>query len=164
MDPAVHVVIHRTNLNPRQERFVIEYLKDWNGTQAAIRAGYAVSSAAVHAHRLLKNERVLEKIRVHQNRVQHSNDVLLKKTLRGLAAIAFSDPGTLFDHKWDLVLPLEKLPKDTRQALDRLEVVEFVKDGRKLRKVKVKFADKLAALEILGNHLGMFPKPPKAGR
>ena len=38
---VVRVVIHRANLNPRQERFVLEYLKDGNGTRAAIRAGYS---------------------------------------------------------------------------------------------------------------------------
>ena len=43
----VRMVIHRANLNPRQERFVLECLKDGNGTRAAIRAGYAASSAAV---------------------------------------------------------------------------------------------------------------------
>jgi len=44
---VTRVVIHRANLNPRQERFVLECLKDGNGTRAAIRAGYAASSAAV---------------------------------------------------------------------------------------------------------------------
>ncbi len=156
--------MHRAKLKPRQERFVLEYLKDGNGTQAAIRAGYATSSAAVHAHRLLKNERIVEKIKAHHTRLRHSNEVLVEKTLRGLAAIAFSDPGTLFDRKWNLLLPFEKLPKDARRALDSIEVVDSVKGGRKLRTVKVKFASKLAALEMLFNHYGLFPKPPKAGR
>ena len=154
---------HRANLTPRQERFVLEYLKDSNGTKAAIRAGYAPSSAAVHACRLRKNQMVLEKIRAHQNSVLRRTGVTDEKILPEIAAVAFSDPGALFDRKWNL-LPLEKLPKDARRALDRLEVVDSVKGGRKIRTVKVKFADKLGALEILGNRLGMFPKPPKAGR
>lgn len=72
---VARVVIHRASLNPRQERFVLEYLNDGNGTRAAIRAGYAASSAAVHAHRLLKNERVLAKVRACIDRVQKRNDV-----------------------------------------------------------------------------------------
>jgi len=158
------MVIHRANLNPRQERFVVEYVKDWNGRQAAIRAGYATSSAAVHAHRLLEMEKINEKIHAHQSRLQHSNAVLVKKTLKGLAAIAFSDPGTLFDCKGNLLMPFEKLPEETRRALDSIEVVDSVKGGRKVRTVKAKFANKLAALWMLGNHYGLFPRPPKAGR
>lgn len=34
-----------SNLTPKQERFVTEYLIDFNGTQAAIRAGYSESTA-----------------------------------------------------------------------------------------------------------------------
>jgi hypothetical protein len=33
-------------LTPRQQRFIAEYVKDLNGTQAAIRAGYSERSAA----------------------------------------------------------------------------------------------------------------------
>ena len=33
-------------LNPRQDRFVDEYLLDGNGTQAAIKAGYSPKTAA----------------------------------------------------------------------------------------------------------------------
>jgi D-tyrosyl-tRNA(Tyr) deacylase len=32
-------------LSPKQEAFCREYIVDWNGTQAAIRAGYAPGSA-----------------------------------------------------------------------------------------------------------------------
>ncbi len=40
-------------MNPKQARFVQEYLVDSNGTQAAIRAGYAPKGAKVRASRLL---------------------------------------------------------------------------------------------------------------
>ena len=156
------MVIHRTNLNARQERSVLEYLKDGNGTKAAIRAGYAASSAAVHAHRLLKNQRVLDKVRARRNRVLRRTEVTVERTLRELEAIAFFDPGCLFDHKGKL-LPLDKMPKDARRVIDRLEVRESVKGGRRFRTLQmVKFANrKMAALEALGNYLGMFPKPRK---
>jgi len=42
----------------RSLRFVQEYLKDFNGTQAAIRAGYSPKSAHVQANRLLKSDKV----------------------------------------------------------------------------------------------------------
>jgi len=49
-------------LKDKEKLFAKEYLKDMNGTQAAIRAGYKAgknnSSAAVQASRLLRNEKV----------------------------------------------------------------------------------------------------------
>lgn len=46
------------DLNDKQLRFVYEYLKDSNGKQAAIRAGYSKKSAEVQASRLLSNAKV----------------------------------------------------------------------------------------------------------
>ena len=50
-------------LTARQMRFVDEYLKDLNATQAAIRAGYkATTAVAANAARLLTNDKVQEAI------------------------------------------------------------------------------------------------------
>ena len=45
-------------LTKNQQLFVKEYLVDLNGTQAAIRAGYAEVGAHVEASRLLRNAKV----------------------------------------------------------------------------------------------------------
>ena len=50
------------HLNLRQAAFVTEYLKDFNGKQAAIRAGYTQRSAEVTASKLLRNSKVSEAI------------------------------------------------------------------------------------------------------
>lgn len=42
-------------LNPKQQRFVDEYLIDLNATQAAIRAGYSPRTAKQQGQRLLTN-------------------------------------------------------------------------------------------------------------
>lgn len=42
-------------LTRKQRAFVAEYVKDWNGTQAAIRAGYSKRTANEQAARLLAN-------------------------------------------------------------------------------------------------------------
>ena len=48
-------------LNERQKRFVLEYLRNGgNGTEAAIAAGYSPRSAAVQASRLLNDDKVAE--------------------------------------------------------------------------------------------------------
>lgn len=51
-----------SKLRPKQQRFVDEYLLDLNGTQAAIRSGYARNGAEVTGSRLLRNPNVAEAI------------------------------------------------------------------------------------------------------
>ena len=45
-------------LTPKQMRFVDEWLIDFNGKQAAIRAGYSAKTAEATAARLLRNVKV----------------------------------------------------------------------------------------------------------
>lgn len=45
-------------LSPKRQRFVDEYVIDFNGTQAAIRAGYSPRTAKEQAARLLTNANV----------------------------------------------------------------------------------------------------------
>src|SRR5687767_9348011 len=52
---AVEPVVTRAALPPRQELFGLEYLKDFNATNAAIRAGYSKNTAHVQGPRLLGN-------------------------------------------------------------------------------------------------------------
>lgn len=47
----------------RIQQFIEEYLKDGNGTQAAIRAGYSKRTATVQASRLLANAKVQKIVR-----------------------------------------------------------------------------------------------------
>lgn len=48
--------------NKKHERFCTEYVKDTNGKQAAIRAGYAERSAEMQASRLLRNDKVKQRV------------------------------------------------------------------------------------------------------
>lgn len=70
-------------LRPRQLRFVDEYLVDLNATQAAIRAGYAPSSADVEGPRLLGNHRIAAAIQAaqiaRQERTQISTDEVVRR-------------------------------------------------------------------------------------
>lgn len=50
-------------LTPRQERFCQEFIKDGNGTQSAIRAGYSKRTANEQSVRLLANISVKNRIR-----------------------------------------------------------------------------------------------------
>ena len=74
-------------MNERQRRFVAEYLKDGNGTQAAIRAGFSENGAAVQATRLLKNAKVRSAIEAERAPVLERAKLTLEGHLGMLAAI-----------------------------------------------------------------------------
>jgi len=56
-------------LTPKQKRFVTEYLKDQNATQAAARAGYSKATANQQGSRLLANVGVAAAIAAGQSRL-----------------------------------------------------------------------------------------------
>lgn len=58
---------------PQQQAFVREYMVDFNGTQAAMRAGYAKKSAGVSASKLLRQATIQAAIR---EQVKHRNERL----------------------------------------------------------------------------------------
>lgn len=45
-------------MTPKQKAFVLEYMKDLNATQSAIRAGYSEATAYSQGQRMLKNVEV----------------------------------------------------------------------------------------------------------
>ena len=46
----------RNGLTPKQAHFIAEYLKDNNGTRAALAAGYAAGNARQQAYQLLNHQ------------------------------------------------------------------------------------------------------------
>ncbi len=74
--------------NPRRDRFVREYLIDFNGTQAAIRAGYAPRSAHVHASRMLNNAKVAADITESCLKIREKLEMNGDDVRRGFARIA----------------------------------------------------------------------------
>ncbi len=53
-----------TPLTFRQERFVLEYLKDQNASAAAERAGYTAQNLASQGSELMKNPAVRDRVRI----------------------------------------------------------------------------------------------------
>jgi phage terminase small subunit len=167
-------------LTPRQDRFVEEYLVDSNATQAAIRAGYAASGAEVQGHRLLSNAKVRDAILGEQVARSKRTAITADKVLRELARIGFSSLADVTD--WGVrevafgydadgkklpaedigdaalvryvdapfVVPVNRndLPADVRAAVSE---VALTKDG-----FRIKMHDKARALQLIGQHLGMF--------
>ncbi|TDS92831.1 terminase small subunit [Erwinia rhapontici] len=74
-------LVANDNLTDQQRRFVAEYLKDNNATQAAVRAGYSVASAGQLGYQLLQKLSIIDAITEQQtaqmSRVLISADTVL---------------------------------------------------------------------------------------
>ncbi len=73
-------------MTPRQLRFVAEYVKDLNATQAYIRAGYSKGGAAQAADKLLRNAEIQVAIATRQMVIGDRLEITAEKILRDLEA------------------------------------------------------------------------------
>lgn len=74
-------------LTDKQQAFVREYLIDFNGTQAAIRAGYSEKTAKSQASQLLTNEDVSEALKKGVEDLDNKADLTKLNLLERLQSI-----------------------------------------------------------------------------
>ncbi len=126
-------------LNPRQQRFVAEYLIDLNATQAAIREGYSKRTAYSQGQRLLKHVEVAGAIAAGQaertERTEVSSDYVLTSIME-----------TMERCKQAMAV---KYPNGD-------PVMVGTPDGEEARAYKFDAAAVLKGAELLGRHLAMF--------
>lgn len=155
-------------LNPKQARFVAEYLIDLNATQAAIRAGYSAKTAKQIGSKLLTNIDVASEVSKRQEKIAKDRGITVDSITRELAKLGFSNMQDYLTitNEGDPQMDLSNLTRDQAAALAEVTVEDF-KDGRgdaarDVRRIKFKLADKRAALVDLGKHLGMFKETSQA--
>lgn len=149
-------------LTPQQRVFVAEYIKDRNGTQAAIRAGYSEKGAATQAERLLRNAEVRSAVDAAITKVAEKAELTAERTLRELARLAFFDPRKLLNPDGS-PKPLNELDDDTAACLAGMDIMEEYEGSGEDRKFvgytkKYKIADKNSALDKAMKHLGLFER------
>lgn len=140
-------------MNDRDERFAQEYLIDLNAMAAAIRAGYAPSTAR-NAAAWIRSENpskpALRK-RIDQLMAERSRrtGISADRVLRELAKIAFVNAEDVIDPETARVKP--HASRDDKAAIASVSV----KTG-KIQEREIRLCDKPRALELLGRHLGLF--------
>lgn len=144
-------------LTPQQALFVAEYVKDSNGTRAAIAAGYAEKNARAQASRLLTQANIQRAVDELVQAASARTLITLDRVLRELGRIAFVDPQALQDEEGN-IKPLREMPEDVRHAVASIEEEEKFERGEdgefhRVFKRKVKLWDKRAALNDLRDHL-----------
>ena len=150
----------KPKLNAKQLAFCQEYLIDLNATQAAIRAGYSVKTARqVAAENLTKPDIQTEVSRLIDERAAR-NKIDADTVLGELLRIARADIGQAFNPDGSLK-SMADMPEEIRRAIAGVDVFEeFAGRGEDREQIgftkKVRFWDKVKALEMLGRHLRMF--------
>lgn len=141
-------------LNQRQELFCREYIKDLNGTQAAIRAGYSPKTADRMAYELLKKPEI--QAFVLQSKAERVADVKVDANyvLKRLIEIDEMDVADILDDGGDF-LPIRKWPKTWRTTLSGLDIAIINSGDTEAIIKKIKWPDKVKNLELLGKHIGV---------
>jgi phage terminase small subunit len=138
-----------SKLTPKQQRFVQEYLVDFNATQAAIRAGYSPKVADRNGPRLLRNAAISAAVQAYKD--QFATAISATWLLNRLEAEVSADIADLYAADGRLK-PVGQWPKIWRQGLVTAVEVEDGKDGRP-RVSRIRFSDRVKRLELLGKHI-----------
>jgi phage terminase small subunit len=145
----------KAEITAKQRFFAEEYMKDFNATQAAIRAGYSRRSAETQGLQLLRKPQVaayLNELRKAQTERTGSDADRIKEALR---AIAFADQRKY--QKWGArgVNVLESSGLTDEEAMAVAEVSQTITDAG--GSIKIRQHDKLRALELLAKMGGLLP-------
>ena len=145
-------------VNDRDKRFCEEYLIDLNAQNAALRAGFTLSTARTAAAWIKPERPSKPAVRAEIDRLiaerSRRTGVNADRVVRELARIAFADITDIIDTNTCEVR--EDATKDDRAAIASMKV----KHGE-VSEREVKLYDKARALELLGKHLGMFTEMVK---
>jgi len=75
-------------LRPKQKKFCLEYLKDLNATQAAIRAGYSEKTAGEMGSENLKKPHIAEHIAELQRKISEKSEISIQNMIKYIKEVA----------------------------------------------------------------------------
>jgi hypothetical protein len=90
-------VVEQTGLSFKQQRFIEEYLVDFNGTQAAIRAGYNAKNPGKIAYNLLRNPQIKSIVEQQVDALRFSKAIINEMCIGKLVEIINSDDAKAID-------------------------------------------------------------------
>jgi phage terminase small subunit len=164
--PKKEPVIESDELNEKQRLFCLYYVKSFNATQSAIKAGYSAGTAHVQGPRLLGNVRIAEEIRRIKKDMTQGLFIDAMDVLNKYIKIAFSDINDYlsFGRKQ---IEIDR-DKDGNAITAEVNYVQFNEsanvDGSIISEVKqgkdgvsIKLEDKMKALEKLSLYFDLFP-------
>jgi len=149
------------DLTLKEQIFVREFLATGNATKAAVVAGYSAATASVTGSKLLRKAKVSAELAKLREKLFSKLEISAEKVLQGIAELAFFDIRKFFTPGGNLV-PIHELDDQTARALKGCDVEKLFKHFGKGQAeesgtiTKIRTADRLEALELLGRHLKLF--------
>lgn len=144
-------------LTEQKELFAREYIVDFNGTQAAIRAGYSAKSAQMQSSRLLSTDIIQDLIKeLMSSRIERVN-IDSEYVLRRLVEIDQMDVLDILTEDMS-IKPVSQWPATWRRYISGFDVANMFEGGGDEREMvgilkKIKWPDKVKNLELLGKHV-----------
>jgi phage terminase small subunit len=160
----------KNGLNKRELVFPREYIKDYNTSKAAIRAGYAKKTAYANGYKLLENVGIQRRILELESQLQNKTLISKEKILKELAIIGFSS----IDEHLEIgenglvqAKTFEEMPPGSVRCIKKIKEKRVIRtekgtkekpDGEEILDSTFEFElyDKPTALINMGKELGMF--------
>ncbi|AFQ20018.1 terminase small subunit [Bacillus thuringiensis] len=171
-------ILEDEELTEKERLFCLYYVKYFNGTQAALKAGYSKDGAHVQASRLLRRERVASYIKELKGELVENVFVEAMDVLKEYIKIAFADITNYvtFGQREVELEPEERTTvdeegKEVTEFITETRMMNFIDlaesdmvDGSIITEVKqgrdgisIKLADKMKALDKLSLYFDLFP-------
>lgn len=143
-------------LTDKQEKFVIEYLKCFNATQAAKKSGYSEKTAYSQGGRLLKDVEIAARVREYfDNAAMTANEALYH-----IAEIARGDVDDLVDSAGNPDIQAARAAVKTgliKKIRSRtITSTDNGGNGSDIHETEIELHDRLKALELIGKHHKLF--------
>jgi phage terminase small subunit len=135
-------------LSMRHGRFVLEYLRDGNATQAYIRAGYSPRGAQPSASKLLRDPRIAAAVAAGRQRLVDALEVSVERLAQEYAKIAFANVADYVstDAEGGLRVDLDKASEAQRAGILELRISNHRNPEQRVVTLKLGKLQALAAL------------------
>lgn len=147
--------VEKFNLSPKEKKFCKEFIVDYIGARAAIRAGYPEKNARRIACELRTKLDITRYIAKLEEEVDKELQVSRNDILQKLKIITTTDITDLLDERGNL--DIANLPPELSYAIEEYSTTTtYDKEGNPKTVEKVKMMNKTKALEMLAKYKNLY--------
>jgi phage terminase small subunit len=149
----------KTKLSLKQRKFVEQYLLTGNATKSAIAAGYSKASASSIGEENLRKPEIKQELEKHHERRKVEFEVDEKRIIQELASIAFFNLKSVMrpEGRGVSLKSWKEIPDEVSKAIASVSESENQMGSSQ----SIRSFDKIGALKLLGQHIGMWKDGPK---
>lgn len=150
-------------LTAKQRQFCLEYIVDFNATEAAIRAGYSAKTATAAAARMLTIVNIASEIQKNIAERRERTKIEADRVLQEMAAIGFSNIKKVASWAANgvTIIDSEDISDDVARAVAQVTERTTSSQYSSSTTINVKMHDKCKALDMMAKHLGMYQETKK---